>query len=113
MLAFDASSWRVTADTWLDRQENGLGEQAAEGWRLPSRGEYHSLQSMTELTFSFQWLHLSAFSWGGFADVTQTEDGYSTSQNFENLVFGTSETNSVMTRYGDCEDQPPQATWLE
>ncbi|KAJ3548802.1 hypothetical protein NM208_g826 [Fusarium decemcellulare] len=45
-----------------------------------------------------EWLHLSAFSWGGFADASD-ENGYFTSQNVENLVFGTSETNSIMTRY--------------
>ncbi|TVY62092.1 hypothetical protein Focb16_v013077 [Fusarium oxysporum f. sp. cubense] len=45
-----------------------------------------------------EWLHLSAFSWGGVANAAE-KDGFITSQNFENLVFGTSETNSVMTRY--------------
>ncbi|CCT70567.1 uncharacterized protein FFUJ_06549 [Fusarium fujikuroi IMI 58289] len=44
------------------------------------------------------WLHLSAFSWGGISSDDDPE-GFSTSQNFENLVFGTSETNSLMTRY--------------
>ncbi|KAF4463143.1 hypothetical protein FALBO_10045 [Fusarium albosuccineum] len=45
-----------------------------------------------------EWIHLSAFSWGGFADASD-ENGYFTSQNVENLVFGTSETNSIMTRH--------------
>ncbi|KAG7412642.1 hypothetical protein Forpe1208_v009445 [Fusarium oxysporum f. sp. rapae] len=45
-----------------------------------------------------EWLHLSAFSWGGLVGDDDPE-GFTTSQNFENLVFGTSETNSLMTRY--------------
>ncbi|KAF4494017.1 hypothetical protein FAGAP_9852 [Fusarium agapanthi] len=45
-----------------------------------------------------QWLHLSAFSWRGISSDDDPE-GFSTSQNLENLVFGTSETNSLMTRY--------------
>ncbi|KAF5560738.1 hypothetical protein FPHYL_6524 [Fusarium phyllophilum] len=50
--------------------------------------------------FPAEWLHLSAFSWGGIGSDDDPE-GFSTSQNFENLVFGTSETNSLMTReYG-------------
>ncbi|KAK3314081.1 hypothetical protein B0H66DRAFT_482762 [Apodospora peruviana] len=48
--------------------------------------------------FSSEWLHLSAFSWGGFMP-TGAKSGFSTSQNLENLIFGTSETNSLMTRY--------------
>ncbi|KNA98455.1 hypothetical protein FOXG_18410 [Fusarium oxysporum f. sp. lycopersici 4287] len=48
--------------------------------------------------FPAEWLHLSAFSWGGIAGDEDPE-GFTTSQNFENLVFGTSETNSLMTRY--------------
>ncbi|CZR42731.1 uncharacterized protein FPRO_10034 [Fusarium proliferatum ET1] len=48
--------------------------------------------------FPAEWLHLSAFSWGGISSDDDPE-GFSTSQNFENLVFGTSETNSLMTRY--------------
>ncbi|KAK4185851.1 hypothetical protein QBC35DRAFT_502815 [Podospora australis] len=45
-----------------------------------------------------EWLHLAAFSWGGF-EPTGAKSGFSTSQNLENLIFGTSETNSLMTRY--------------
>ncbi|KAK3352469.1 hypothetical protein B0T25DRAFT_454621 [Lasiosphaeria hispida] len=48
--------------------------------------------------FSSEWLHLAAFSWGGFESAT-AKSGFSTSQNLENLVFGSSETNSLMTRY--------------
>ncbi|KAF5534340.1 hypothetical protein FMEXI_11335 [Fusarium mexicanum] len=40
-----------------------------------------------------EWLHRAAFSWGGL-----TGD-YRTSQVPENLIFGTSECNSLMTRY--------------
>ncbi|KAL2690161.1 hypothetical protein Neosp_004229 [[Neocosmospora] mangrovei] len=43
-----------------------------------------------------EWLHLAAFSWGGFMSPDE-KSGFSTSQNLENLVFGTSETNSLMT----------------
>ncbi len=43
-----------------------------------------------------EWLHLSAFSFGGFDDE---EHAYETSQVPENLVFGTGECNSLMTRY--------------
>ena len=43
-----------------------------------------------------EWLHLSAFSFGGFDDE---ERAYETSQVPENLVFGTGECNSLMTRY--------------
>jgi hypothetical protein len=45
-----------------------------------------------------QWLHLAAFSWGGYLP-SDHRTGFSTSQNLENLIFGTSETNSLMTRY--------------
>jgi hypothetical protein len=44
-----------------------------------------------------QWLHKSAFSWGGLQD--SGADVWDTSQVPENLLFGTSETNSVMIRY--------------
>ncbi|KAJ7214543.1 hypothetical protein GGX14DRAFT_331764, partial [Mycena pura] len=46
----------------------------------------------------FQWLHLSGFAFGGFGLPGQKE-GYSSSQMPFNLVFGTSESNSLMTRY--------------
>jgi hypothetical protein len=45
-----------------------------------------------------QWLHLSAFSFGGYLGP-ENQDQIATSQIPENLVFGTSETNSMMTRY--------------
>jgi hypothetical protein len=51
-----------------------------------------------ELTSPLQWLHISAFSYGGFLDES-SENQTATSQMPENLVFGTSETNSLMTRY--------------
>ncbi|EXF75736.1 hypothetical protein CFIO01_05332 [Colletotrichum fioriniae PJ7] len=50
--------------------------------------------------FSSEWLHLSAFSWGGFLPAGE-KSGFSTSQNLENLIFGTSETNSLMTSTTD------------
>ncbi|KAI1858010.1 uncharacterized protein JN550_012903 [Neoarthrinium moseri] len=55
-------------------------------------------QRMSSGFFSSEWLHLAAFSWGGFLPADQ-KSGFSTSQNLENLIFGTSETNSLMTRY--------------
>ncbi|EEU47164.1 uncharacterized protein NECHADRAFT_77350 [Fusarium vanettenii 77-13-4] len=48
--------------------------------------------------FSSEWLLLAAFSWGGFMSPGE-KSGFSTSQNLENLVFGTCETNSLMKRY--------------
>lgn len=42
-----------------------------------------------------QWLHRCAFSWGGLGKPGNIHS----SQLRENLVFGTSECNSVMTRY--------------
>ncbi|CAG1986782.1 unnamed protein product [Fusarium graminearum] len=50
--------------------------------------------------FMAEWLHLCAFSWGGLTKIPQ--DGqllYRSSDIPGNLVLGTSETNSVMTRY--------------
>ncbi|KAG8867266.1 hypothetical protein FRB97_003413, partial [Tulasnella sp. 331] len=49
-----------------------------------------------------EWLHLCAFSWGGIIPMDmqpQPNAIWESSQVAENLVFGTSETNSVMTRY--------------
>ncbi|KAK6525428.1 hypothetical protein TWF694_005566 [Orbilia ellipsospora] len=47
-----------------------------------------------------EWLHLSAFSWGGLLNTDdEKDDNYMTSQTYWNLIFGTSETNSVMTRF--------------
>ncbi|KAK5662116.1 hypothetical protein OQA88_8021 [Cercophora sp. LCS_1] len=43
-----------------------------------------------------EWLHLSAFSFGGLVEGDQD---WNTSQTQLNLIFGTSETNSVMLRY--------------
>lgn len=53
---------------------------------------------LTPISNTLQWLHLSAFSFGGFLPAG-AKSGFSTSQNLENLIFGTSETNSLMTRY--------------
>ncbi|KAM0431436.1 hypothetical protein ACHAPT_005413 [Fusarium lateritium] len=53
-----------------------------------------------------EWLHLSGFAYGGFL-MTGDTSGWSTSQNPHNLVFGTSETNSLMTRY-----ESAWQTWL-
>ncbi|KAF0636012.1 hypothetical protein FPSE5266_09608 [Fusarium pseudograminearum] len=50
--------------------------------------------------FMAEWLHLCAFSWGGLTKIPQ--DGqlvYRSSDIPGNLVLGTSETNSVMTRH--------------
>lgn len=58
--------------------------------------------SLQRLTFVLtdQWLHLSAYSWGGLADVKPDaavgKEG--SSQIHPNFVLGTSETNSAMTR---------------
>lgn len=41
-----------------------------------------------------QWLHRVGYAYGGLDDT-----GYGSSQHVKNLVFGTSETNSIMTRY--------------
>ncbi|KAF5024858.1 hypothetical protein F66182_3097 [Fusarium sp. NRRL 66182] len=48
-----------------------------------------------------EWLHMSAFSWGGLLNLLDDnkEDQHSTSDIPENLVLGTSETNSQMTRF--------------
>lgn len=45
-----------------------------------------------------QWLHLSAYSWGGIQQGTNAS-AQKSSQTKENLVFGTSEANSCMTRH--------------
>ncbi|KAF5645159.1 hypothetical protein F52700_2359 [Fusarium sp. NRRL 52700] len=70
-------------------------------WKLISTQIGDSLgwgrKRMRSGVYPAEWLHLSAFSWGGVASVDD-EDGYITSQNLENLVFGTSEWNSAMTR---------------
>ncbi|KAK6519148.1 hypothetical protein TWF281_003837 [Arthrobotrys megalospora] len=50
-----------------------------------------------------QWLHLCAYSWGGLLDDEQinynSQEGLRSSQAPENLILGTSEANSCMTRY--------------
>ncbi|KAF5964578.1 hypothetical protein FBULB1_12705 [Fusarium bulbicola] len=43
-----------------------------------------------------EWLHRCAFSWGGLGD---TRTPFKTSQVPDNIIFGSSETNSLMTRY--------------
>ncbi|MCJ1359189.1 MAG: hypothetical protein MMC33_009189 [Icmadophila ericetorum] len=55
-------------------------------------------QSWETSLITVQWLHLSAFSWWGFLGPNSEDQG-ATNQVPENLVFGTSETNSLMTRY--------------
>jgi hypothetical protein len=42
-----------------------------------------------------EWLHRCAYSWGGISDLKQP----ATPQVPQNLIFGTGECNSVMTRY--------------
>ncbi|KAF5585256.1 uncharacterized protein FSUBG_12506, partial [Fusarium subglutinans] len=51
------------------------------------------LDEMTNGVALHWWLHRAAFSWGGL------NGDYHTSQVPENLIFGTSEYNSLMTRY--------------
>jgi hypothetical protein len=40
-----------------------------------------------------EWLHRSALSWGNIQDVLYPQSSY-------NLIFGSSEANSLMTQYG-------------
>ncbi|KAF3940813.1 hypothetical protein ABW19_dt0201996 [Dactylella cylindrospora] len=46
-----------------------------------------------------EWLHLCAYSWGGLLNTTNDEKNLESSQTVGNLVLGTSEANSCMTRY--------------
>lgn len=48
-----------------------------------------------------KWLHLAAFSWGGLLALptSENDDQHETSDVPSNLVLGTSETNSQMTRF--------------
>ncbi|KAL2872760.1 uncharacterized protein BJX67DRAFT_376552 [Aspergillus lucknowensis] len=68
-----------------------------------------------------EWLHRSAFSWGGLLPPGKGgKDAANSSQIPRNLVFGTSECNSIMTRYEaafkdlitrDAEQSPSNNTW--
>ncbi|KAE8422926.1 hypothetical protein BDV36DRAFT_290741 [Aspergillus pseudocaelatus] len=58
-----------------------------------TREKYPS-QEQVMGTSATAWLHRSAYSWGGLGGQNP-----GTSQIFRNLVFGTSECNSIMTRY--------------
>ncbi|KAK3374343.1 hypothetical protein B0T24DRAFT_679700 [Lasiosphaeria ovina] len=62
----------------------------------------YKVNQMLKWLYMSEWLHLSAFSWGGMlGDDPKYKDmpAYATSQVPENLVLGTSETNSLMTRH--------------
>ncbi|KPM44467.1 hypothetical protein AK830_g2095 [Neonectria ditissima] len=61
---------------------------ASFGW---SKNVYSSLTNA-------EWLHLVGFAYGGFLEAG-AKNSWETSQIPYNLVFGTSETNSLMTRY--------------
>ncbi|KAF5670060.1 hypothetical protein FHETE_4743 [Fusarium heterosporum] len=57
---------------------------------------------MSNGLYMAEWLHLCAFSWGGLLPLPQTSGKhiiYRSSDIPQNLILGTSETNSVMTRY--------------
>ncbi|KAF4997457.1 hypothetical protein FGRMN_3821 [Fusarium graminum] len=57
---------------------------------------------MSNGLYMAEWLHLCAFSWGGLLPLPQTSGKhciYPSSDIPENLILGTSETNSVMTRF--------------
>ncbi|KAL2673645.1 hypothetical protein Neosp_012088 [[Neocosmospora] mangrovei] len=86
----------VNKRTGEDNQKTVMGNVSAP--------EANSLDWGKEMVIfsNAEWLHLSGFAYGGFM-MTGHESGWSTSQNPHNLVFGTSETNSFMTRY--------EATW--
>ncbi|KAF5555560.1 hypothetical protein FMEXI_1462 [Fusarium mexicanum] len=63
-------------------------------WRLHTKNE----RQMSNGLYIAEWLHLSAYSWGGIKPGTDAS-AQKSSQTKENLVFGTSEANSCMTRY--------------
>ncbi|KAM0227452.1 hypothetical protein ACHAPO_011514 [Fusarium lateritium] len=76
--------------------------QEALGWKtLHKAFDYlgHD-QRISSGFFMAEWLHLCAFSWGGLTRLSDTgKDLYRSSDIPGNLVLGTSETNSLMTRY--------------
>ncbi|KAJ3524593.1 hypothetical protein NM208_g12000 [Fusarium decemcellulare] len=66
-------------------------------WHKDKKGKLKDRQ-MSNGLYIAEWLHMSAYSWGG---IQQGSDraAQKSSQTKENLVFGTSESNSCMTRY--------------
>ncbi|KAK6503375.1 hypothetical protein TWF481_008395 [Arthrobotrys musiformis] len=82
----------------LSLLENKI-DGAAESNTLRVNGGFHTF-------YVAEWLHLSAFSWGGLKMTPDSQDPKDiplahckSSQIYWNLIFGTSETNSVMTRF--------------
>ncbi|KAF5705849.1 hypothetical protein FGLOB1_7746 [Fusarium globosum] len=75
------------------------------GWKkLPTNKEDKSEGMMLRNgLYMAEWLHLSAFSWGGLLKLptpgTVNPQQHDSSDIPENLVLGTSETNSQMTRF--------------
>ncbi|KAL6366119.1 hypothetical protein LRP88_00215 [Fusarium phalaenopsidis] len=78
----------------IETHENAVGMQVY----LDAQKILDTVNKRTGEDSQKTWLHLSGFAYGGFM-MTGDENGWSTSQNPHNLVFGTSETNSLMTRY--------------
>ncbi|KLO91680.1 uncharacterized protein LW93_4577 [Fusarium fujikuroi] len=66
-------------------------------WRPGPKATLKDRQ-MSNGLYIAEWLHLSAYSWGGIQQGTNTS-AQKSSQTKKNLVFGTSEANSCMTRY--------------
>ncbi len=56
------------------------------------------LADLWATTCDYQWLHLAARSWGGLLSLEEREPQFVSSDIPHNLVLGTSETNSLMTR---------------
>ncbi|CEF76480.1 hypothetical protein FGSG_08201 [Fusarium graminearum PH-1] len=75
--------------------------QYALGWEpLDKASEYLGYEHrMSSGFFMAEWLHLCAFSWGGLSTRSNKARVYRSSDIPGNLVLGTSETNSVMTRF--------------
>ncbi|KAI0442066.1 hypothetical protein F4803DRAFT_551508 [Xylaria telfairii] len=72
------------------------------GWHLGYHGHVPSCKDgkLVGPGWVAEWLHLSAFSFGGFEPTKAIlPNPWTTSQVPENLVFGTGETNSLMSRY--------------
>ncbi|KAF4496843.1 hypothetical protein FAGAP_6998 [Fusarium agapanthi] len=80
VMGFSASYFADTVLSW--------------SWRQHTKNE----RQMSNGLFIAEWLHLSAYSWD---DIKPGTDALAqkSSQTKENLVLGTSETNSCMTRY--------------
>ncbi|RFN47652.1 hypothetical protein FIE12Z_8109 [Fusarium flagelliforme] len=79
-----------------------VAAEKAFGWEILDQakmvlGHEHRISSGM---FMAEWLHLCAFSWGGLTTSSKsTKLVYRSSDIPENLIIGTSETNSVMTRF--------------